>query len=116
MPFSDCRDIANRDDAEALAMLSGQSFEFNVLETDRPKFKLTRAAIIRQAFWDTIVEGQMLDGVVVGVTGFGAFVRVAESIDGLVHISELSRGWVNQVPDVVSVGQSVKIRVPQRRR
>ena len=111
VPFSDCRDIANRDNAEALAKLSGQSFEFNVLETDRPKFKLTRTAIIMQAFWDTIVEGQVLDGVVVGVTRFGAFVRVAESIDGLVHISELSREWVNQVTDVVSIGQSVKVQV-----
>ena len=113
VPFSHCRDIADRDDAQALDKLRGQSFKFNVLETDRQKneFKLTRAAIIRQAFWVTIVEGQVLDGVVARTTSFGAFVRVAESIEGMVHISELARGWVNQVADVVSVGQSVKVRV-----
>ena len=113
VPFSHCRDIVDRDDPDDLAKLRGQSFDFNVLETDRQKseFKLTRAAIIRQEFWDTIVAGQVLDSVVVRTTGFGAFVRVTEGIDGLVHISELSRGWVNQVTDVVSVGQSVKVRV-----
>jgi len=113
VPFSHCQDIAARDDADALEKLRGQSLEFNVLETDRRRseFKLTRATIIRQEFWDTIVVGQVLDSVVIRTTGFGAFVRVAESIDGLVHISELSRGWVNQVTDVVSVGQSVKVRV-----
>ena len=52
-----------------------------------------------------------MDGVVTGVAGFGAFVRVSEGVEGLVHISELSRGWVNHVADVVSVGQSVKVRV-----
>ena len=113
VPFSHCRDIAVRDDPGDLAKLRGQSFDFNVLETDRQKseFKLTRATIIRQEFWDTIAEGQHLDGVVVRTTRFGAFVRVAEAIDGLVHISELSRGWVNSVEEIVTVGQSVKVQV-----
>ena len=111
VPFSHCRDIANRDDAEAFAKLRGQSFEFNVLETDRPEFKLTRTAIGKREILSGFSEGQVLDGTVAGIAARYAFVKVAKNCDGRVHISELSRGWVNQVTDVVSVGQSVKVRV-----
>ena len=113
VPFSHCRDIANRDDADALEELRGQSYEFNVLETDRPKgdFKLTRRHIIERAAWESLSDGQVLDGVVVGVANFGVFVWITENIEGLIHISELSNGRVNRVTDVVSVGQQVKVLV-----
>ena len=77
----------------------------NVREEERKR----QEALAR--LWDSLCVGQNLEGIVVGVTGFGAFVRVVGSIDGLVHISELSSGWVNQVTDIVSVGQSVKVCV-----
>ena len=111
VPFSHCRDIANRDDADALEELCGQSYEFNVLGTDRPKsdFKLTRKHVIERAAWESLSVGQVFDGVVVGVANFGAFVWITENIEGLVHISELSYGQVNRVADVVSVGQQVKV-------
>lgn len=113
VPFSHCRDIASRDDSDALARLTGQSFDFNVLEIDRAKndFKLTRATIIKQAAWDTLEKDQIIDGIVIRTTSFGAFVRVAGSIEGLVHISQLSPEWVSVVEDVVTEGQSVKVRV-----
>ncbi len=113
VPFSHCRDIASRDDSDALERLTGRSFEFNVLEIDRSEnhLKLTRTAIIKREIWETLHAGQVLDGMVVHTAGFGAFVRVAEAVEGLVHISELAHGWVSRVTDVVSVGQSVKVRV-----
>ena len=114
VPFSHCRDIANRDDAEALAELRGQSFNFNVLETARPEFKLTRRRVIERAkrtALDSISIGQVLDGQVVHITNMYAFVSVAENCDGKVHISQVARARVERVSDVVSVGQKVRVKV-----
>ena len=114
VPFSHCRDIANRDDAEALAKLSGQSFNFNVLETARPEFKLTRRCVIERAkrtALDSISIGQVLDGQVVHITNMYAFVSVAENCDGKVHILQVAHARVERVSDVVSVGQKVRVKV-----
>ena len=48
---------------------------------------------------------------VVSITKFGAFVRILPGVDGLVHISEISRERVEKVPDVLSVGQEVRVKL-----
>lgn len=58
-----------------------------------------------------ITEGMVLPGVVTNVTGFGAFVDVGVHTDGLVHISRMSRSFVRNPSDVVSVGQWVEVKV-----
>jgi polyribonucleotide nucleotidyltransferase len=55
--------------------------------------------------------GVIYDGKVVKTTDFGAFVNFLGSRDGLVHISELAQGRVAKTTDVVSVGDSVKVKV-----
>jgi polyribonucleotide nucleotidyltransferase len=55
--------------------------------------------------------GDMLEGEVVRITDFGAFVELTRNIDGLVHISEITEGRVNNVNDVLQMGQSVKVKV-----
>ena len=42
---------------------------------------------------------------------FGAFVEVAPGKEGMVHISKLDKGRVEKVEDVVSVGDSIKVKV-----
>lgn len=54
---------------------------------------------------------QILTGVVRNVTAFGAFVDIGVHQDGLVHLSELADRYVARASDVVSVGQSVRVRV-----
>lgn len=49
--------------------------------------------------------GQEVAGVVKRITDFGAFVDIGAGRDGLVHISEMAVGRVNQVADVLAVGQ-----------
>ena len=52
-----------------------------------------------------------MDGVVTNVTNFGAFVDVGVHQDGLVHVSQLSRGFVRDPHEVVKVGDVVRVRV-----
>ena len=56
-------------------------------------------------------ESMVLNGTVTNVTNFGAFVDIGVHQDGLVHISKLSDKFVRDPHEVVSVGESVKVRV-----
>jgi len=52
-----------------------------------------------------------LDGVIRSTTKYGAFVDVGCSTDGLVHVSQLSSSYVENVEDVVKTGDNVKVRI-----
>ncbi|HEX9609690.1 MAG TPA: 30S ribosomal protein S1 [Candidatus Limnocylindria bacterium] len=55
--------------------------------------------------------GDVIDGTVTKLVNFGAFVRVEEGLEGLIHISELSSQRVAHPGDVVQEGQQVKLRI-----
>jgi len=55
--------------------------------------------------------GAIVEAKVTAITKFGAFVSLPEGKSGLVHISELANGYVNDVSEHVSVGQTVKVCV-----
>jgi small subunit ribosomal protein S1 len=65
--------------------------------------------------WDEVsrrfYEGQVVEGEVVRLSEFGAFVRLMDGIEGLIHISELADHHVEKPEDVVQVGQNVKMRI-----
>ena len=61
--------------------------------------------------FEDLKEGMVLTGTVRNVIDFGAFVDIGVKHDGLVHISELSEGFVKNPRDVVSVGDIVKVKV-----
>ncbi|ARD06793.1 30S ribosomal protein S1 [Lactobacillus amylolyticus] len=56
-------------------------------------------------------EGDIFEGEVKSLTNFGAFVEVADGIQGLVHVSEISNKHVDKPSDVLKVGQTVKVKV-----
>ncbi|MDR2709251.1 MAG: RNA-binding transcriptional accessory protein [Elusimicrobiota bacterium] len=60
---------------------------------------------------EDLSEGLALNGTVTNVTNFGAFVDIGVHQDGLIHISKLSSKFVKNPHDVVSVGQTIKVRV-----
>ncbi len=60
---------------------------------------------------EDLTNGLILEGVVTNVTNFGAFVDIGVHQDGLVHISELGSGFVNDPQQVVKPGQIVQVRV-----
>ncbi len=53
--------------------------------------------------------GQVLEGKVVSIKGFGAFLEFAPGKEGMVHISKLSKERVNRVEDVLTLGDVVKV-------
>ena len=55
--------------------------------------------------------GDVIEGKVVAIKEFGAFVELAPGRDGLVHISELANTRVNKVEDVVALGDVLKVKV-----
>ena len=74
--------------------------------------------------WDNAVEkfpvGEVVDGKVVRITDFGAFVELEPGLDGLVHISQCATTRVAKVEDAVKVGDEVKVKVlgvdPEKKR
>ncbi|MGE5373097.1 MAG: S1 RNA-binding domain-containing protein [Solirubrobacterales bacterium] len=58
-----------------------------------------------------IVQGRIVEGVVQGITKFGAFVELDAGVVGLVHISEIADTYVNDVRDFLDVGNLVRVRV-----
>lgn len=55
--------------------------------------------------------GTVLEGKVSGIAAFGAFVELPDGKTGLVHISEVSTEYVNDVKDHLKEGQTVKVKV-----
>ncbi len=94
----------------------GQVVELKVLSVDPSRQRMSLS--IKQlgddpwtgasARW---TPGAMMTGTVMRTTDFGAFVELAEGVEGLVHISELSDQHVKNVEAVVREGDSVEVRI-----
>ena len=55
--------------------------------------------------------GDIADAKIVSITSFGAFAQIVEGVDGLIHISQLADRRVENVKDVVSVGDEVRVKI-----
>ncbi|MDQ6801485.1 MAG: S1 RNA-binding domain-containing protein [Acidobacteriota bacterium] len=97
----------------------GQALEFRVTELsdDGRRIVVSRAALLKEQnaakaeeTRKAIVPGAELTGTVKTLTPFGAFIDLG-GIDGLLHVSEMSRRRVTDPKDFVSVGQQVRVKV-----
>ncbi len=98
----------------------GQEIEVVILKIEPPqgpKEKSERISLSLKALgndpWNdvtrSLVEGQKVKGKITRLQPFGAFVEIAPSVEGLVHISELGAGRrINHPKEVVSEGQEVE--------
>ena len=74
--------------------------------------------------WETIHErhvvGDIVDATITKLMNFGAFARVEGSVEGLVHISELSTRMIGHPREIVREGETLKLKIlkiePERRR
>ena len=55
--------------------------------------------------------GDVLTGKVTGIQPYGAFVALDETTQGLVHISEITYGFVKEISDFLTIGQTVEVKV-----
>ena len=103
----------------------GQEVEVEVLDVDLERERVSLSLKATQEdplkeFERKYQAGEIIDGQVTKLVPFGAFVRVAQGIEGLVHISELSEQHVDSPESVLSVGEQVRVKVievdvPRRR-
>ena len=94
----------------------GDEVEAEVIDIDKTNQRISLG--IKQLSddpWKNIDQkykiGDLVKGNVTKLASFGAFVQLADDIDGLVHISQLSEDHVAKVKDVLKVGQEVEARV-----
>ena len=103
----------------------GQEVDVQVISVDREKRKI--ALSLRRAQpepWSTVAErfnvGDEVQGQITKLASFGAFARIQDGVEGLIHISELSDERVNHPKNVVQEGDVVTLKVirvePERRR
>ncbi len=56
-------------------------------------------------------KGKIIKGIVSGVTQYGIFVNFNESYSGLIHISEISKGFVRNPADFVEIGDNIYVKI-----
>ena len=95
---------------------AGQDVKVKVIGIDNDRHRIslsikqTEPSPFEQATAN-LHEGDVFEGEVKSLTNFGAFVEVADGIQGLVHVSEISNKHVDKPSDVLKVGQAVKVKV-----
>lgn len=58
-----------------------------------------------------LTVGQIVEGKITGITNFGVFVDIGEGKSGMVHISEVSRTYVNDIKEHFKIGDTAKMKV-----
>lgn len=97
-------------------VLPGQQVQVMVIDVDRNQKRI--ACSLKRLVanpWTTVAEklkpGDWIEGEVTNVVSFGAFVRIADGVEGLIHVSELASGNFLDPHMVVKEGQKVRARV-----
>jgi small subunit ribosomal protein S1 len=94
----------------------GDEIEAEVLEIDKTNQRISLSLKhLADDPWKSIESrykiGDLVTGKVSKVASFGAFIQLADEIDGLVHISQISNDRVEKVKEVLKIGQEVSARV-----
>ena len=103
----------------------GDQLEVFVLKVDREKEKVSLSLKqLLKSPWELAQEkyqmGMIVEGKVMRLVPFGAFIELEPGVEGLAHISQLAAKRVNKAEDVLSVGQMVKAKIlefdPEKKR
>jgi small subunit ribosomal protein S1 len=94
----------------------GEEVEAEVIDInhERGRISLSIRRLQPDPWHSTVADfkvGDIIDGTVTKLVNFGAFVRVRDGLEGLIHISELSNQRVAHPGDVVHEGQQLKLRI-----
>ncbi len=98
-------------------MATPQPFEILKMDRRRGNIVVSRRTVLeetraeaRSELVASLEEGQVIDGVVKNITEYGAFVDLG-GIDGLLHVTDMAWRRVNHPSEVVTIGQSVKVKI-----
>jgi small subunit ribosomal protein S1 len=94
----------------------GEEVEAEVIDInhERGRISLSIRRLQPDPWHSTVADlkiGDVIDGTVTKIVNFGAFVRVRDGLEGLIHISELSHQRVAHPGDVVHEGQTLKLKI-----
>ncbi len=94
----------------------GQEVEVEVLDVDLKRERISLG--LKQTTedpWKSLVKnfpvGAIVEGQVTKLVPFGTFIELGDGIEGLVHISEMAKGHVDQPNQVAQVGDTVQVKV-----
>jgi len=97
----------------------GEKIDVKILEIDRDRERISLS--IRQTTEDPWVVftgenevGDIVEGQVTKTVPFGAFVSVADGVEGLVHVSEIAAQRVDSPELELSIGQTVKVKITEK--
>lgn len=105
---------------EDLNTFLNQTVEAKIITVDADKKRLVlsvkevekeKAQQERQARIARIQIGDVMEGTVETITGYGAFIALGDGISGLVHISQISQKRIQSVQEVLKQGDTVKVKV-----
>ena len=105
-----------RIDHPSQVFTEGDEIDVYILNLDREKERvsLSRKKMLKSP-WEVLTEqykeDDIIEGTVVRLTSFGAFVELAQGVDGLIHISKLADHRVEKPEEVVSIGERVKTKI-----
>ncbi|MBQ2723853.1 MAG: S1 RNA-binding domain-containing protein, partial [Clostridia bacterium] len=94
----------------------GQTYEFVVLSLNREKNRVSLGyKQLQPQPWVLAAEkfavGNVVTGKVARIMPFGAFVELDKNIDGLLHISNVSWEWIEDINTVLKVGDELEVKV-----
>ncbi|MBF0716015.1 S1 RNA-binding domain-containing protein, partial [Gemelliphila palaticanis] len=104
--FSKISDVLSIGDTVKVAIID--------LDQEKGKVALSIKALLPTQ-WElakaNFKAGDAVEGKVKNITDFGAFVEIAEGIEGLVHISQISHDRVEKASDVLTSGETVTVKI-----
>ena len=94
----------------------GEEVEVSVLDFDKEKGRISLGFKAEEGNpWHDISSkyhaSDIVDGTIVKLMDFGAFVQLQSGVEGLVHISEISEDRITNISDVLKVGEVVKVKI-----
>ena len=95
---------------------AGDKVEVKILSLDKDKNRISLG--LKQTIqepWElfkgNVKVGDIVEGKVVNLLDFGAFVRLNEGVDGLLHVSQISKEHINKPADALKIGEAITVKV-----
>ena len=107
---------------EDASKLQGQTVKFRITEYDRKTSKIIgsiRSVLDEEKaknvaeFWENVEAGKKYKGVVKSISTYGAFVEIEGTVQGLLHVSELTWERNANVHDILKQGQEIEVSIKE---